>query len=165
LPARCLIEYNSTLPFDEALTQPYESAGPELTNFSGASLGALEELAQVRGYELVHTDFAGVNAFFVLREVAAVLPRGPDVRHGINYYLMSTVFSHPASPRTDWARPRARTGRAPEPEVTRPMACSPGSKRREAVGSWMTSEAGPAADAGRGRGCIPASWTPVHAGH
>ncbi len=107
-PAVVVIEYNSTLPFDEALTQPYDCADPELTNFSGASLDALEGLAQARGYELVHTDLAGVNAFFVLRELAAVLPRGPDVRHGINYYLMSAMFSHPApSPRTDWARPEA----------------------------------------------------------
>ena len=114
-PAIVVIEYNSMLPLDEALAQPYDSADAELTSFSGASLGALEGLAKAKGYELVHTDLAGVNAFFVLAELAGAFPQGPDLRHGINYYLMSSVFSHPASPRTDWARPQAGMRPADEP--------------------------------------------------
>jgi hypothetical protein len=54
-PAVVVIEYNSALPFDEAVTQPYDSADPELTNFSGASLGALERLAQAEGCRLPPT--------------------------------------------------------------------------------------------------------------
>ena len=35
----------------------------------GASLGALRALAKKKGYELVHTEIAGVNAFFVRKDL------------------------------------------------------------------------------------------------
>ena len=40
---------------------------------------ALEALAEEKGYRLVHTELAGVNAFFVRREEAGGLPAGEDV--------------------------------------------------------------------------------------
>ena len=81
-PRLLVIEYNAHLPHDAVLVQPLE---PEVawdgTDYFGASLGALRRLAASKGFRLVHTDLAGVNAFFVPRGPGRTLPaRGPGPR-------------------------------------------------------------------------------------
>jgi hypothetical protein len=73
-PRVVVIEYNSaygpyerkTIPYD-----PYHLSSP--TDYFGASLLALHELGQRKGYTLVHCERAGVNAFFIANEC---LPAG-----------------------------------------------------------------------------------------
>ena len=70
-PRVLVIEYNAHLDHGRPLVQPYdpdhEWAG---TDWFGASLGAIEVVAAERGYRLVHTELAGVNAFLVRDDVA-----------------------------------------------------------------------------------------------
>jgi hypothetical protein len=106
-PAIVVIEYNSSLPY-EVLVQPYTDDLWDGTMFSGASLRALEELGAAKGYDLVHADLAGVNAFFVRHDLRGDLPTGDEVmRHGVNYYLLSSAHRHGPSDRTDWETPQA----------------------------------------------------------
>ncbi len=57
------------------------------TDYVGASLAAYRALGAEKGYELVHTESTGVNAFFVRCEEASGLPCGADVPlHRANYY-------------------------------------------------------------------------------
>ena len=107
-PAIVIIEYNSDLPVDQSLVQPYNDGPPVLTSSFGSSLLAIEELAKELGYALVHTDVAGVNAFCVRQDVLGDLPVGDRVaRHGINYYLKGDKHHHKTYRRTDWIRPGA----------------------------------------------------------
>ncbi len=94
-PRLVVIEYNAHVPWPVALTQPLSEGGPwQGTDYFGASLGALEHLAARLGYVLVHTDLAGVNAFFVRSELADVLPTGDQVpRRSPNFFLTGT--GHP----------------------------------------------------------------------
>ncbi|WP_217914359.1 hypothetical protein [Miltoncostaea marina] len=70
-PRLVVIEYNAHLRPEEQLVQPLEPAVAwDETDYFGASLGALRALATAKGYRLVHTDLAGVNAFFVREDLA-----------------------------------------------------------------------------------------------
>jgi hypothetical protein len=70
-PSVVVIEYNSSLPADERLVEP-RGAGPwDHTSYGSASIGALVQLGRRKGYELVHLELAGVNAFFVQTDHAA----------------------------------------------------------------------------------------------
>ncbi|MBL9078696.1 MAG: hypothetical protein JNL08_14395 [Planctomycetes bacterium] len=65
-PRVVVCEYNANLPFDRALTMPYDPAHRwDGSDFYGASLLALAELGRRKGYTLVYCTQAGVNAFFV----------------------------------------------------------------------------------------------------
>ena len=88
-PRLMVIEYNATFDPDGVQVQPYSATGEALGDGFGASLGALTELAVAKGYRLVHTDLAGVNAFFVRRELAGdrFLPEPEVPRRPANYYL------------------------------------------------------------------------------
>jgi hypothetical protein len=79
-PRIVIIEYNSMMGPDRAVTIPYD---PEFRRRSlegtkglyyGASLTALSRVATRRGYRLVCTDHRGVNAFFLRDDVAADVP-------------------------------------------------------------------------------------------
>jgi hypothetical protein len=105
-PAIVIIEYNALLPSDEVLVQPYNEEPSGLTTFFGSSLRAMEELGNAKGYELVHTDLAGVNAFFVREDLVQNLAGCEAARHGINYYLLGTAYTHASSDRTDWLSPK-----------------------------------------------------------
>jgi hypothetical protein len=95
-PRLVVIEYNAALDPRRRLVQPLEPReGWDGTDYFGASLGALTSLAHAKGYRLVHTDLAGVNAFYVARELAAPFP--PEERVPLrapNYFL--TGRGHPA---------------------------------------------------------------------
>lgn len=94
-PRLVVVEYNSALDPARRLVQPLEpSLGWDGTDYFGASLGALVALAEAKGYRLVYTDLAGVNAFFVARELAERFP--PPERVAVrapNYFL--TGRGHP----------------------------------------------------------------------
>lgn len=98
-PRVVVIEYSSLLDPARRLVMPQSGSGWDGTTYTGASLGALEALAAAKGYRLVHTELAGLNAFFVRAELAEGL--FPDNRHvprraQPNYFLGG--FQHPPDP-------------------------------------------------------------------
>jgi hypothetical protein len=79
-PRVVVIEYNSHLPLDRRLVMPRADGYEwDATDYHGASLGAMRALGREKGYELVHTDSTGVNAFFVERDATDGLPAGDRV--------------------------------------------------------------------------------------
>ncbi len=99
-PRVVVIEYNGALDVTSKRVMPY-SPGHEWDHTSGygASLAALEELGAQKGYTLVHTELAGVNAFFVRDDLLGTLPTGDAVpRRSVSHALMG--LDHPA-PRGD----------------------------------------------------------------
>ena len=73
-PRILIVEYNALFGPERSITVPYDAAfSRRQAHFSqlyfGASLGALHHLASRNDYELVGTESAGVNAFFVRRDV------------------------------------------------------------------------------------------------
>jgi len=73
-PRIIIAEYNAVFGCTRAITVPYDPAfnrtNAHYSNlYFGASLPALTSLANKRGYELVGTNSAGVNAFFVRRDL------------------------------------------------------------------------------------------------
>jgi hypothetical protein len=99
-PRVVVIEYNSALHPVRRLVQPNDPgrhwAG---TQHFGASVGALRALADRKGYRLVHTELAGVNAFFVREDlIAGAFPKPADVavRGAPNYFLCG--YRHPPAP-------------------------------------------------------------------
>jgi hypothetical protein len=95
-PRVVVIEYNGDLAPDSEHVMPYMPGFRwDHSSAYGASLGALEALAAEKGYALVHTESAGVNAFFVRTEEASGLPTGDAVpRRSANHALMG--LGHPA---------------------------------------------------------------------
>ena len=66
-----MIEYNGDLDPTVPRVMPYAPGWRwDHTSGYGASLAALEALGADKGYRLVHTELAGVNAFFVRDELA-----------------------------------------------------------------------------------------------
>lgn len=106
-PTVVVIEYNAHIPYPEARVQPLHEPGPwQGTDYFGASLGALEYLANRKGYVLVHTDLAGVNAFFVRADRAGGLPINEAVpRRAPNFFLDGLGHPPDDSGRT-WIDPR-----------------------------------------------------------
>ena len=73
-PAIVVIEYNARLGAEEALVVPYDPAfdrrrAHHSLLYYGASLKALELLGRRKGYDLVACGRAGLNAFFVRRDL------------------------------------------------------------------------------------------------
>jgi len=99
-PRVVVIEYNGALdvPTPPVMPSPPGFAWDGTTAY-GASLAALEELAGEKGYRLVHTELAGVNAFFVRDDLAGPLPSGEEVpRRSASHSLLG--HGHPP-PRRD----------------------------------------------------------------
>ena len=70
-PRVVIIEYNASIPSGKKLTIPYDPKFSwDGTTFFGASLEALVSLGNRKGYELVATNKAGMNAFFVRKGLA-----------------------------------------------------------------------------------------------
>lgn len=96
-PDIVVVEYNSGFPVHVSLVEP---SGTPFRNVRtaefGATLGAFTTLAQQKGYQLVHCESSGVNAFFVHNDVVrengahfrGIVDRSP------NYYLSGQ--GHPA---------------------------------------------------------------------
>ncbi len=106
-PRLLVIEYNAALDPRAEQVQPYSPAGPDGTAFFGASLGALEALGRRKGYRLVHTELAGVNAFFVREDLAgdAFLALDEVPRRPANYYLDDMTMHTPPDPRRTYITP------------------------------------------------------------
>lgn len=88
-PRVIVVEYNGHLGL-QPLTVPLDSGRAwDGTDYFGASLGALRTLGFEKGYELVHCDLSGVNAFFVRHDLLrGRFPIGPDVAlRAPNYFL------------------------------------------------------------------------------
>lgn len=94
-PRVVVIEYNGDLDPTVPRVMPYQPGFRWAhTSGYGASLAALEELAARKGYRLVHTELAGVNAFFVREELAGPLPAGGEVpRRSASHSLLG--LGHP----------------------------------------------------------------------
>jgi len=74
LPRILIVEYNAVFGCDRAITVPYDphfnrTAHHHSNLYFGASLPAFVHLAAKRGYDLVGTNSAGNNAFFVRRDL------------------------------------------------------------------------------------------------
>lgn len=69
-PRVVVIEHNASIPPTEARIVKYDAKRTwDGTNYFGASLLALEQLAKRKGYSLVYVESQGVNAFFVRDDV------------------------------------------------------------------------------------------------
>jgi hypothetical protein len=72
-PKVVVIEYNATLGPQRSVTIPYDDDHVwTLDHYFGASLAALTKLGQRLGYALIGTESAGVNAFFVRRDLLEI---------------------------------------------------------------------------------------------
>ena len=70
-PRVVVIEYNGKFPPDMNWKQAYNSQHIwDYSDWQGASLKAYELLGREKGYQLVGTNFNGVNAFFVRQDLA-----------------------------------------------------------------------------------------------
>jgi hypothetical protein len=67
-PRLVVIEYNALLGAQARLVQPQGQVWTG-SDYFGASAAALQALGSRKGYELVYTEMAGVNAFFVRRDL------------------------------------------------------------------------------------------------
>ena len=105
-PKLVVIEYNAGLGFDRPLTVPRDKTDPwDATDYFGASLPALEIVADELGYRLVYTDLTGTNAFFVRGDLDGELPSAEAVpRRPPNYGLLG--LRHPSDPQNrPWVEP------------------------------------------------------------
>lgn len=69
-PRVVVMEYNATWPPSSRVTVPYTpDASWDGSNYFGASLGALAALSDRKGYSLVGCGVAGVNAYFVRKDL------------------------------------------------------------------------------------------------
>ena len=70
-PRALVVEYNARFHPPVRLVQRYEpNRSWDGTDYGGASLGALAQLAARKGYRLIGTNLTGVNAFFVRDDLA-----------------------------------------------------------------------------------------------
>jgi len=96
-PKVVVIEYNASLDPSKQLVQPFRREGWDGTNYFGASLGAMRSLGTEKGYRLVYTELAGVNAFFVRSDLAADFPSADLLPARFpNYYFGGR--GHPEDP-------------------------------------------------------------------
>ena len=72
-PRVLVIEYNGKFPPPMDLVPPYDAdRNWDGSDYAGASLQAIANLAARRGYRLVGTNLTGVNAFFVREDLCGV---------------------------------------------------------------------------------------------
>lgn len=94
-PRIVVIEYNSALPPDVRLVQPRDHGSWDGTDFQGASLAAMVGLAHDKGYQLVHTETSGVNAFFVRGDLTHDRFPPPDTIPVREPNLFGIGYHHP----------------------------------------------------------------------
>lgn len=88
-----VIEVNTHLDPRVAKVQPL-GAGPwQGTDYYGASVAALSQLGERKGYRCVHLDLTGNNLFFVRNDLPGEYPAEPLLL-GPNHYLLG--IAHPA---------------------------------------------------------------------
>lgn len=80
-PRVVVVEYNASFPPPQSLAIKYEPMFRSVgDNYFGASLSALNKLAELKGYQLVACDSNGVNAFFVKKSLVVNMVE----KHSIN---------------------------------------------------------------------------------
>lgn len=89
-PAIVILEYNSVFGIDRSITVPYvadfDRTSAHYSNlFFGASLSALSDLSNEKGYAFVGCNSAGNNAYFVRRDKLNDVVRERPVREGYVY--------------------------------------------------------------------------------
>jgi hypothetical protein len=99
-PRVVVVEYNAAWAPPAAMTVPYASEATwNGTNYFGASLCALAKLGNEKGYDLVGCCLAGVNAFFVRKDLAKgkFLKPGSAEEHyePARYFLAQLPAGHP----------------------------------------------------------------------
>lgn len=99
-PRILIIEYNGQIHPDLEVVIPQDNELVwEGNDYYGASISAMRRLGKEKGYELVHTNTWGVNAFFVREDLlpGTSLPTGDQVPlHAANYGRIGD--SHPRDP-------------------------------------------------------------------
>ena len=94
-PRVLIVEYNSSLGPDRALTIPKDCALDDIPGpLRGASLAAIEKLARRKGYRLVICDPTGTNAFFLRDGVApdlAAMSVADAYRPSVDRWSMESV--------------------------------------------------------------------------
>lgn len=99
-PRVVVIEYNASYLPEVEWIMPYNPAHHwDSTNYFGASLKALAELGQQKGYRLVACDSQGVNAFFVRQDLLnkqfSFSEAGPLYHYAVSKYNRR-FFGHPS---------------------------------------------------------------------
>jgi hypothetical protein len=98
-PRVVIVEYNAVWRPPASVTMKYnpDHVWSEGDVNSGASLSALEKLGRDKGYNLVGCCFAGVNAFFVAKELCAELFAAPFTSENhyepLRAFLLHNAFS------------------------------------------------------------------------
>jgi hypothetical protein len=121
-PRVLVIEYNGKFPPPMDVVPPYDTAHAwDGSDYAGASLQALVNLAARRGYRLVATNLTGSNAFFVRAELASDRFAEADARLLYNparYWLSAGFVSgHPPGERYGYVSDAAlerEAGRKPQ---------------------------------------------------
>jgi hypothetical protein len=90
-PRVVIIEHNSALDANTRLVQPRDLTDWDKTEFFGASLGALADLGDAKGYRLVHVEMSGLNTFFVRSDL--VWDAEEPIGRSPNYLLVG--MRHP----------------------------------------------------------------------
>lgn len=92
-PAIVVVEYNARLGSTDAVTVPYDASfdrrkAHHSILYYGASLPALHALGERKGYDLVGCGSAGLNAFFVRKDLrpASIPARTPDEAYVVSRF-------------------------------------------------------------------------------
>ena len=97
-PRLVVIEYNAAFPPHIRKTVAHDPGMVwDGSNFSGASLGALEALGRAKGYALVGCSLAGVNAFFVRDDLVGdhfCAPFTAENHYEPARYFLSSLSGH-----------------------------------------------------------------------
>ena len=95
-PRVVVIEMNGSISPGDVIIQPPHNPPWNGTSAYGASVAALAMLGEHLNYSLVHTEMAGVNAFFVRNDLLHYFPEAEQVSiHSSNHFLLSQ--RHPPS--------------------------------------------------------------------
>jgi hypothetical protein len=99
-PRVVVIEYNAKFPPDFEWIMPYNPDHIwDLSDNQGASLKSLELLGEKLGYQLVATNIAGINAFFVQKEEVKDLFPVPATAENLYHPFCANVLilnGHPS---------------------------------------------------------------------
>lgn len=101
-PRIVVVEYNSGIAVRGPVAQPHDPARSwDGGSAWGASLEALDRVAERRGYRLAHTDLTGTNAFYVRDDLWAALGVTRSPRRTQNYGLLG-IRQTPSDPPGGW---------------------------------------------------------------
>jgi hypothetical protein len=104
-PRLVIVEYNSIFRPDTHFLVKYNATRSwDGTSYFGASLLALQQLADAKGYCLVGCSFGGTNAFFVRKDLVGdkfEAPYTAENHYEPNRYFLNFKVGHPKNHRPD----------------------------------------------------------------